>query len=188
MNRAELETTARIDRDELRGLLDAMTESPPPRRRARSLSEIAALLQPAVPVRFPRRATQPPLIGRGSSSTLTRAEQKAAQTVADARAKLDSADDRAEFPVLSHQIVANLSGEEISMLPMEIRLRLPEVPAWETPPTIELMPGTDRITSYSRPPREIAVETPMRRQATVKLIALLAAAFLVGLLGAYVLQ
>jgi hypothetical protein len=190
MTRAELETTARIKRDTLRGLLDAMTDHPPPSppKRKRSFSQIAALLPPVERPRFPRATTSP--LSRGSSSDMTPAEHKAAQTIADARAKLDRADE-SPFPVLSHQIVANLSGEEISMLPMEIRLRLPEVRSWQTPPAIELLPAGDRISSRSVSAREapvVAVEVPVRRPSLLALIALFVAAFFVGMLGAYVLS
>ena len=43
---AELETTARIKRDTLRGLLDEMTNGTPRPRRKRSYSQVAALLPP----------------------------------------------------------------------------------------------------------------------------------------------
>jgi hypothetical protein len=190
MTRAELETTARIKRDTLRGLLDEMTDRPPRPKRKRSFSQVAALLPPVERVRFPRATTSPPL-GRGSSSNMTRAEQKAAQTIADARAKLDRIEQESEFPVLSHQIVANLSGEEMSMLPMEIRLRMPQVASWETPPAIEMTTGDDCITIHSVLPREvpvIEVEMPVRRPPMLALIALFFGAFVVGLLGAYVVS
>src|SRR5690349_19113154 len=142
MDRAELETTARIKRDTLRGLLDEMTDQAPRPKRKRSFSQVAAMLPPVERVRFPR-STAPLALGRGSDPNLTRAEQKAAQTIADARAKLDRVQEQPEFPVLSHQIVANLSGEEISMLPMEVRLLLPEVPSWDAPPAIHMTPVDD---------------------------------------------
>ena len=152
VNRAELETTAPIRRDELLGLLDAMAEpsatasSPStgsrPKRSPAPFSQIAALLPPC---ELPR-ATRPPPIVRAKTAS----EQKAAQTVADARARLATADETAEeraalrervsFPALSANVVAQLSGEEIAMLPMEMRLMLPAVPDWPAPPRIEITP------------------------------------------------
>jgi len=116
-----------------------------------------------------------------STMDLPPAEQKAAQAIADARAKLEtfqlaegsypldepfqdiaptrvnnaiqtpdaplyldepfSLDDAVPvqiddgFPELSEQVAKELSGEEISMLPMEIRLKLPEV---ESSPAAQL--------------------------------------------------
>ena len=78
-------------------------------------------------------------------------EKKAAQAVADARARLDTADEtaseraasreRVSFEALPLHVVEQLSGEEIAMLPMKLRLTLPEVPSWPTPPRIEITPG-----------------------------------------------
>jgi hypothetical protein len=109
-----------------------------PSTRTRTFSQMAALLPPCEPVRFPR-ASRPPPVVRAKTPT----EKRAAQTVAEARARLDTAEEttderaasreRVSFPVLSS---TQSAGEELAMLPM--RLSLPKVPAWETPPRMEI--------------------------------------------------
>lgn len=142
MNRAELETTARIKRDTLRGLLDEMTDQMPRGRQKR--------------------------LARGSSQDMTRAELKAAQTVADARAKLDAVEERTS----SH----------------ELKLAVPAVPSWEAPPPIE-MAKDDCIVIHSLPPHAevVTVEEPVPTPHVLALIAMFGGAFLVGLTAVYVL-
>jgi hypothetical protein len=156
MTRAEQETTARIDRNSLRGLLEESGATPRPKRR-RPFSHVAAQLggTPQLP-----RATRPPPVARAYSPE----ELKAARALADVRARLDRAEEtaaqraadceRGSFPVLSPQIVGHLSGEEIAMLPMEIRLTLPEPPSWYAGPRIELTPVPSRPYIVTPPTAE----------------------------------
>jgi hypothetical protein len=170
MTRAELETTARIKRDTLRGLLDEMTDHPPRPPRKQAFGQVAALLPPIERVRFPRSTTPPPL-GRGSNSNMTAAEQKAAQTLADARAKLDSVDAQLPFPMVP--------------APVDLQLALTTEPSWDAPPAIQLAPD-DCVLIHSLPPREVVtIEEPVVRPNIFALVGLFVAAFFVGLLGAY---
>jgi hypothetical protein len=134
-------------------LPSAAERAQPKRKHGRPLSQVAALLAPHEPARFPR-ATRPPVMRAKTQTelkTLTIPEIKAKQAVADVRARLDCHDDRhAErallterpaFPTLSAHVVAQLSGEEIAMLPMEMRLLLPELPAQPVPAHVDTAPA-----------------------------------------------
>jgi hypothetical protein len=153
MKRAEHETTAPIDREQLLGLLDSMTPvaSAPPKRPAatstsRHFMHLAARLPSIEPIRRPR-ATRPPPLPRPRKTAAAEiagpAEQKAAQTVADVLARLDTGEESAvpqaisceppAAPLLSREVVSQLSGEEIAMLPIQYRLA-PEVSFRNLPP------------------------------------------------------
>ena len=97
---------------------------------------------------------------------------------------------------LSPQVVAQLSGEEIAMLPMEIRLTLPEVAAWKTPPRIEMtpVPGEQVITIRSTPCKERGHSMHITEHVssddgvrTATIIAGFAATILVGWCAGYFL-
>jgi hypothetical protein len=233
VNRAQLETTAPISRDELLGLLDAMAETPstaggrlfndvdwdelltaavsamitpkppapvssPVRRSttsrsscSRPFAQIAALLPS--PQRLPRATRPPPL------RVKTPTENKAAQAIADVRARLDTADEtaseraasreRVSFEALSPQIVEQLSGEEIAMLPMEMRLTLPEVPGWPAPPRIEITPVPgDAVFIHSTHSSERTESVGIRGRNAARFATLLASLLGVAILCAmYVL-
>ena len=172
------------------------TSTRPKRKYARPFSQVAALLEGYEPTRFPR-ATRPPTV-RAKTQTGS-PEAKAAQAVADVRARLDSAGEEAAqrfaageyaaFPVLSPQVAAHLSGEEISMLPMEIRLTLPDVPAWMASPRIEMtpVPGASLI---ALPRSTNAADGFAEELVPVRLMTILASftiAFLVGFCVSYFL-
>jgi hypothetical protein len=117
-------------------------------------SHIAALLPRApMPTRAHARA-------KTNTAGLPPAERKAVQLIADVREKLESAaqldamGERLAFPTLSPRVAAELSGEEIAMLPMEIRLMLPEMAF----PRIAMtpLPGADMcIAIHSTPCKEL---------------------------------
>lgn len=278
MSRAEQESTARIRRDELTGLLDTMspTDQQPITARVRIsdiqaeaarargsepsieppktaknvkagkakaakvadaakvvkafedqavVEEVKAVTSP-VPVRAKRPSKAPfaqlaallpstpaPVRIRAktnSDATRAPAEQKAVQVIADVRAKLESAEEnltrwdalaeRSSFPTLSPQVAAELSGEEIAMLPMEIRLMLPEVQAIQFP-RIALTPLPRDVTVgiHSTPCKELghsirvsesieaAARAPSAAWTTVMLLGYFLLACLAGLGAVYVL-
>lgn len=133
----------------------ASTPSQPKRASKAPFSHIAALLpRTPVPVRTRGRAKT------NNDAGLPRAEQKAVQLIADVRdkleaaARLDSQGERLSFPTLSPRVAAELSGEEIAMLPMEVRLLLPEVSF----PRVAMTPrpGADMcIAIHSTPCKEL---------------------------------
>lgn len=152
--------SAMVSPARLKPIEPAAATAPAPARAKRAskapFSHIAALLPPTVPAARVRAKTN-------NDAALPRAEQKAVQVIADVRAKLESAaqtptqwdaqHDRPSFPTLSPQVAAELSGEEISMLPMEIRLMLPEVSF----PRIAMTPAPSDLTIaiHSTPCKEL---------------------------------
>jgi hypothetical protein len=182
------------------------SETRPKRKPTAPFAQVAALLQPYEPSRFPRSTRPPPVRATTQNGTVAESPlaKKAAQAVADVRARLDSADEsatertaaheRALYPSLSPHVVAHLSGEEIAMLPMEIRLTLPEVAGWQAPPRIEMtpVPGPVCIQPHVAPANEsrmvssAAVQEPsLLRFATV--IASFGVTFLAGICALYFL-
>jgi hypothetical protein len=100
------------------------------------------------------------------------------------------------FPTLSPQVFARLSAEEITMLPMEIRLNLPEVRNWMTAPRIEMTPAPDGrvIGIHSAPCKDhghsirVTEQTPAAaRSRLLTIFSSFAAVFLVGLCAVYLL-
>lgn len=164
-------------------------------KRKRPFSQLAALLPPTVPKRFPR-ATQP-LTNRAKSETGSPSEQKALQAVADVREKLDvemsperdAMYERGPFPVLSPKVVGELSAEEIAMLPMEIRLTLPEVEPQQRisgeMPVVRFRRTAPRDVVYVVPPADAIVTPPVMRIGVVTIVKSFAAAFAIGLCLVY---
>lgn len=256
MTRADQETTARIDRSQLCGLLDTMSPvdqqpitartsitdieaelakqrameaeaaTPPANKQGlfggvnwneildaaagatgeleleavqdrKTAAAKAAALLPRVSAPRGTPTTPIPRIKRQTAQTVARttAERKATQTVSDAIARLDAdvLAERVAFPALSPQVVSNLSNEEIAMLPMELRLMLPEVPAHASHPRVQLtpVPSEQSISIRSVPCvrrghsiRVEASEAPPRRATTI--VASCAATLLVAAVGMYV--
>ncbi len=198
MNGTHHESTARIDRNELRSLLDTMTPvtqqaitarvrisdveaalepAAPKRTYPRPISQVASLLPTSEATRYPR-TTRPLMTVRAisQSDSLAVAKPKRASSVAEVRAKLDRGEEIAvpSRPVLSAQVAAELSTEEIAMLPAEVQATLPVV-APEPPPElpIELMPVP--VVPVVDPPRFTTI------------FASFVAAFLVAFCAAYLL-
>lgn len=94
------------------------------------------------------------------------------------------------FPTLSPQIAAALSGEEISMLPMDIRLRLPDI-AQHPFPRIEMTPLPGNLSiKFNATPREVKVEAVqplVPERNVVVLVGYFAAACLAGFGAVYCL-
>lgn len=140
------------------------TVAPPLPERAKRpskapFSHIAALL-PATPAPMRRAKTN-----SGITAARGTGAQKAVQVIADVRAKLETAEqvskwdaqaDRPAFPTLSPQVAAELTGEEIAMLPMEIRLLLPEVSPLQFPRiAMTPVPADLTIGIHSKPCKEL---------------------------------
>ena len=145
------------------------------RKHARPFSQVAALLPAVQPPRRPRTTLAPP-IPRTTSEVRSLAipEQKAARTVAEVRARIDSGQGISAVPPLSTQVVEQLSAEEIAMLPMAIRLKLPEVPAsLEAPP----------MSSATVAAAPIEVTMPVRAQTASRAGTILASFTVLLLLG-----
>jgi hypothetical protein len=159
-----------VDWDEILGAAVSAMIAPPsllvqpssPRAHERAkrpskapFAHIAAMLpRTPMPMRAQKRAKT------NNDAGLPSAEQKAVQLIADVREKLETAAqldamaERPSFPTLSPRVAAELSGEEIAMLPMEVRLMLPEVAF----PRIAMtpLPGPDLcIAIHSTPCREL---------------------------------
>lgn len=193
------EVTSRIDREELHRLLNTMTpleqqaittrtrisdieaEAVSNRRYPRPVSEVAALLPPCDPVRFPR-TTRPLPIVRATTQTdsLAVPTPKRAQSVADVRAMLDRGEEIAvpASPALSSQVIAALTTEEIAMLPLKLRESVAELPRGKNPPRIR------RPSLICAEHIEVPVATPV---AWPKLVASFAVAVLLGFCGVYML-
>jgi len=177
----------------------ASTASPRPKRRyARPFSQVAALLPRGEPPRSPRVARPSPSTGTRtqSRSLAVTQHQKAPRTVAELRARLDSGETPdlwATSSVLSPQVLAHLSTEEIAMLPAEIRGAVPEVPAGSNLQGIELtsVPCAEVIDIPSArfaarlPAADPQPEPEPERFAAI--IASVASLFLVGVCAAYFL-
>jgi hypothetical protein len=134
------------------------------RKYARPFSQVAALL-PAIERPRRPRPTAPLSAIRAKTDVRSLAvpEQKGARNVAEVRQRLDSGQGIAASPPLSPQVVEQLSAEEIAMLPMAIRLKLPEVteaPAMGTPMAIAV------------PSNEVTV--PVRASSVPSLAAIIA--------------
>ena len=179
----ELETTARIKRDELLALLAAMkpvekqaittrarisdVEAELARQR-RSRSKTAAALLPRCTVtRFPR-ATPPPLLKRPKPR---RVEQATAAYQC--------------LPTLSPAIVAELSAEEIAMLPIEFRRMLPAVTE-TVGDSVEIHSVACGDVGHVVEVNE--VDTFRRRTYFAILMACFVAAFVVGIFVAYLMR
>ena len=143
------------------------------RKYPRPFSQVAAML-PSVSVSRPPRATPPPLPRPKSSPpvhSLAVPQPAASHTISDVRARLERGEDLSQEPCLSARVASHLTAEEIAMLPMDLRLRLPDVTAWQAPPRIELtpMPGlpcvdlhpipTDAAAEVTEPDRAVPVES-----------------------------
>jgi hypothetical protein len=124
------------------------------------------------------------------------------QVIADVRAKLETAarlDEREKpsFPTLSPQVAAELSGEEIAMLPMEIRLMMPEVPAHPFPRiAMTPLPSDISVAIHSMPCEESGHSIRVRETSEAEhktmwpvltLVAYFAAACLAGFGAVYCL-
>ncbi|HUS30679.1 MAG TPA: hypothetical protein VMZ53_19350 [Kofleriaceae bacterium] len=185
------------------------SDRPKRARTVRPFAQRAAMLPICEPKRFPRATQTPPYVRAAAHNTSVAAEEKAARVVAEVRARVGSEHDMAEgsgpcdaidrisdgvpCPVLSRRIVASLSGEEIAMLPMELRLALPKTPTWENPPRIQMTPVPDGecITIHSTKPKDscAAMSAGAPEIASVPSMATIVASFaatvLVGLAAFY---
>jgi hypothetical protein len=180
----------------------AASEPQPKRKYARPCSHVAALLEPCEPGRFPRATRPPPMRATTNNGTERPiAEQKAARAVAEVRARLDSAEEsaaeraasheRVAFPALSAQVVAQLSGEEIAMLPMELRLSLPDATDWQ-PARIEMtpVPGLQLRSARCEPVADSIVTAPVHGASPLRVMTIItsfAAAFFLGACAYYFL-
>ena len=167
------------------------------RKYARPFSQVAALLpaverprapRPTGPVRSLRAQTAPPV------HSLAVRDPQAAHTVSDLRARLDRGENVSAEPWISARVASHLTADEIAMLPMDLRLRLPAVTEWNAPPRIELtpMPGLPCIDLHPVPaqaPVEVTdrVREPAPSEARVVSIAIGFAVAMLGACAAYVL-
>ncbi|MDB4961932.1 MAG: hypothetical protein JWP01_1931 [Myxococcales bacterium] len=136
----------------------SMMVTPGKRKSASSSSQVAALLPPREPTRSPRPKRPPPST---RARSLAVPEHKAPRTVTALGTQLDSGETAgAASSVLSPQVLAHLSAEELAMLPAEIRGELP-VPAEDTPPRIEMTPAP--CAEVVDPPSQLARRPCPRR-------------------------
>ncbi|MBA3465390.1 MAG: hypothetical protein H0T46_35995 [Deltaproteobacteria bacterium] len=152
------------------------------RKYARPFSQVAALLPAVEP---PRRArTSMPALPRAKTDVRSLAipEQRAARTVAEVRARLDSGQGIGASPSLSTQVVEQLSAEEIAMLPMAIRLRLPEVSGSKAV-SLEA-PRMPRANLAAAP---TAAAAPVRASSAATILASFSVLLLVGICAIYFL-
>lgn len=161
------------------------------RTYARPFSHVAALLPAAERPRRPR-TTMPVITQRARTAPPVHSlavPERAPRTVADVRERLDRGEDLSARPWISARVASHLTAEEIAMLPMDLRLRLPAVTAWNAPPRIELtpMPGLPCIDLHPVPAAApVAAAAPDLSEARVVTIALAAAVALLGACAAYV--
>jgi hypothetical protein len=126
------------------------------RRYPRPFSQVAAML-PSVTVTRPPRAKTAPVVGRARTSppvhSLAVPPASAPRTVSEVRERLERGEDLSQAPWLSARVVSHLTAEEIAMLPMDLRLRLPDAADWQAPPRIELtpMPGLPCVDLHPVP-------------------------------------
>lgn len=173
------------------------TAGPRPKRKyARPFAQVAALLPRSERPRSPLAARRSPSTGTRipTRSLAVTEQQKAPRTVAELRARLDSGETPAvwaDSSVLSPQVLAHLSAEEIAMLPAEIRGAVPEGPAETAPPRSELTAVPceevdDLLFEWGAAPvPELELEPEPERFAAI--IASVASLFLVGVCAAYFL-
>lgn len=148
------------------------------RKYARPFSQVAALLPAVEPPRRPRTTMQPLPRAKTDVRSLAIPEQRAARNVAEVRERIDSGQGIAASPSLSTQVVEQLSAEEISMLPMAIRLRLPVLPA---SPAVSMQPPRMAVPRGVSTPIEATV--PVRAPSTSSALTILASFALLLLVG-----
>lgn len=172
----------------------------PGRRTKRPFSQVAALL-PAVERPRAHRPTQPPRLRAPTAPpvrSLAVPDPQTQRMVADVRERIDRGEDLAGSSWISARVVSHLTAEEIAMLPMDLRLRLPAVTDWQAPARIELtpMPGLPCIDLGPAPsavpidrPIDVTarVRTPHPSPVRVVTFALALATLLLGTCAAYAL-
>jgi hypothetical protein len=149
------------------------------RKYARPFSHVAALLPPTEAARS-RRVTRPPMLTTrqtGPIRSLAVAEPKPVRSVEDLRERLDAGQELGARPItasdaviaeaLSPQVVAQLSTEEIAMLPARVRDSLVPTP----------------VPLSTRP----EVQPLVTRPRLVTLVASFTVSFLAALSAAYFL-
>jgi hypothetical protein len=134
-------------------------------------------------------------------SLLQPIEPALALVIPDVREKLEACD-ASSFPTLSAQVAAELTGEEIAMLPMEIRLKLPEthpfprIAMTPLPSDLSVALHSTPIAIHSTPSKELGHEirvtepaesAPTTAWPVLTLVAYFTAACLAGFGAVYCL-
>ena len=143
--------------------LEAIADTKPLTRASRLFDELEAIAAAKPPA---RRESQrlfndvdwDEILGAAMTAMVTPSllqpiEPALAMVIPDVREKLEACD-ASSFPTLSPQVAAELSGEEIAMLPMEIRLKLPETHPF---PRIAMtpLPADLGVAIHSTPSKEL---------------------------------